>query len=563
MKRSVLGLVLLCLLISNGAIAQTINKTYELPGYDLYARSIAEKIDDSAIYFTAEAIDLNPNLPRKFLITKTDGNGNFVNTMMLDTNYSSYHRLTKVRDGVLLGVFYQGDLNIIKLDNNLNSVWSRVVTVDPYKGGSAWVDIEVGYDDTGAEVYYFVTSGASPLPGYINDIAISVTKFHEHGFFLWQKRYTDNNRPNIPYVVLEDKPQAICSVDSFNQEYVIVGTRTVRDSIGVNTGNLFFLTIDFDGNVVGPYKEVQTLYDRPWLPDVQWDSYNDLIVCSYRDDPKVLPVTTAIGLITLDRALTPLTGNNYWFTQTNLPYSLSITDDSSYVINSFQQAIGTGGVPLNYSGLYKIDNTTLQPLAFATYNHNNTPGLINHGYHVADKYNYKYMIPDVYRASRSARLIKTDGLLNSCGVQYNEVSDTMYHPMEIPQDYGYVDYDSSEFLYYYYTRPALIVDDCDTVWDKTRYKTTSIEKDIASKQTLKVYPNPASSHVIFEYNVKYDVHTRLSITNVTGQKIQEIELENNSDKAEWITNDIPSGMYFYHLIENNSIVETGKILLNK
>lgn len=87
--------------------------------------------------------------------------------------------------------------------------------------------------------------------------------------------------------------------------------------------------------------------------------------------------------------------------------------------------------------------------------------------------------------------------------------------------------------------------------------------DIKSDTKLKIYPNPASDYINFEFEPSTAKELVLIINNTTGQNIHEIDLNSSSGRAVWVTNNIPSGMYFYQLSENKAIIETGKILINK
>ncbi len=77
--------------------------------------------------------------------------------------------------------------------------------------------------------------------------------------------------------------------------------------------------------------------------------------------------------------------------------------------------------------------------------------------------------------------------------------------------------------------------------------------------SINVYPNPATNKVIFEsyYNDMDD--TYVVIYNVFGQIAQKMKLHQNMTTIN--TNNLSRGIYLYKILKTNTIVNTGKIVL--
>jgi hypothetical protein len=81
---------------------------------------------------------------------------------------------------------------------------------------------------------------------------------------------------------------------------------------------------------------------------------------------------------------------------------------------------------------------------------------------------------------------------------------------------------------------------------------------------LTVYPNPAHEYFIAEYYLQEsEIPAVLAISDVTGKKVREIFLKNNSDVYIVRTNDLPNGLYLVSLTLRSKSVATAKITIAK
>jgi hypothetical protein len=113
-------------------------------------------------------------------------------------------------------------------------------------------------------------------------------------------------------------------------------------------------------------------------------------------------------------------------------------------------------------------------------------------------------------------------------------------------------------LYGYFFAPV----DCQ---DNTRFKKgTQESKSIEAKSSLKVYPNPASDYVIFEFENKTPVNGVLTVVNAAGQEVWKISVVENSAQIRLETTGAKSGIYFYRFHSDTGIpTEPGRFVLIK
>ncbi|MBK8328808.1 MAG: T9SS type A sorting domain-containing protein [Bacteroidetes bacterium] len=82
-----------------------------------------------------------------------------------------------------------------------------------------------------------------------------------------------------------------------------------------------------------------------------------------------------------------------------------------------------------------------------------------------------------------------------------------------------------------------------------------------SKSVIKVFPNPASTFIIIEYNCESD--GELILHNSLGQEILKTSLEKGNQKVQLQINDIANGIYQYKCKFENCIEQIGKLTIQK
>jgi len=78
-------------------------------------------------------------------------------------------------------------------------------------------------------------------------------------------------------------------------------------------------------------------------------------------------------------------------------------------------------------------------------------------------------------------------------------------------------------------------------------------------EALKVYPNPATTHITFELPM-VTKNTILQIKDIHGQTKEEIPIQKGSSEITWTCCDIKSGVYFYQT-EIEEKTHSGKVLI--
>lgn len=85
--------------------------------------------------------------------------------------------------------------------------------------------------------------------------------------------------------------------------------------------------------------------------------------------------------------------------------------------------------------------------------------------------------------------------------------------------------------------------------------------DIISEEWLKVYPNPTSDFVNFEYPLSQK-GVQIGLYDVTGRKIVEVVCPDGTGKLTMDMSKFDRGGYSFRLIGSNGINKAGKIILD-
>lgn len=75
---------------------------------------------------------------------------------------------------------------------------------------------------------------------------------------------------------------------------------------------------------------------------------------------------------------------------------------------------------------------------------------------------------------------------------------------------------------------------------------------------IQIYPNPFTTEMTIQLSAASNQPHVLSVYTVLGKEVVNVVLENS--KTTISTNDLPSGIYFYHVTNENKIIQTGKLV---
>ncbi|QQS31145.1 MAG: T9SS type A sorting domain-containing protein [Sphingobacteriales bacterium] len=80
--------------------------------------------------------------------------------------------------------------------------------------------------------------------------------------------------------------------------------------------------------------------------------------------------------------------------------------------------------------------------------------------------------------------------------------------------------------------------------------------------SVTVYPNPANEYVNFQLNLKGTDPFSLKIYNGIGIQVQEVIIKDNLAKLSVNTAHWKTGLYYYHLTDNQNTSYTGKFVIS-
>jgi len=106
----------------------------------------------------------------------------------------------------------------------------------------------------------------------------------------------------------------------------------------------------------------------------------------------------------------------------------------------------------------------------------------------------------------------------------------------------------------------------DSVCVKYTYSGTTGLEDIPANKNFvsKPYPNPATDHISFSYNLaSAGSSAELRFYNMLGSQVKTVVLNETRATKKININDLKSGLYFYTLIINGKNISSNKLMINK
>jgi len=98
----------------------------------------------------------------------------------------------------------------------------------------------------------------------------------------------------------------------------------------------------------------------------------------------------------------------------------------------------------------------------------------------------------------------------------------------------------------------------------TQERARKEEPNKKSQQLATVHPNPASDYVQFSFLLPKDSEAAsIVITDLHGRSVKKLEYHAPEGMTTWETNDYPGGIYFYRIVLDGVIKQSGKIVLSK
>lgn len=88
-------------------------------------------------------------------------------------------------------------------------------------------------------------------------------------------------------------------------------------------------------------------------------------------------------------------------------------------------------------------------------------------------------------------------------------------------------------------------------------------QEIAAARFGQAYPNPASSVVNFDYNIKAGDNASVSVYNLLGQEVLSQPVNSLHNRLSISVSDLNDGIYFCNLFVNGCAVKTEKFVIKK
>ena len=86
---------------------------------------------------------------------------------------------------------------------------------------------------------------------------------------------------------------------------------------------------------------------------------------------------------------------------------------------------------------------------------------------------------------------------------------------------------------------------------------------IDNANTVTVFPNPASSELYVMCNVDTESDVKLNLYDISGRLLKTETLINTKESQKIDMHDLMNGVYLYKIINNNTAIKTGKIIILK
>lgn len=118
---------------------------------------------------------------------------------------------------------------------------------------------------------------------------------------------------------------------------------------------------------------------------------------------------------------------------------------------------------------------------------------------------------------------------------------------------------TSQILYVFFNKNNINDSVCVTVNYTTSTGIENLQK--SNNDYIKALPNPSKGIVTFNYKVINQVATsQIIITNIIGERLETIDIDNQVTNKELNLSHLPSGIYFYSLISDGKVIETHKLV---
>jgi hypothetical protein len=130
-----------------------------------------------------------------------------------------------------------------------------------------------------------------------------------------------------------------------------------------------------------------------------------------------------------------------------------------------------------------------------------------------------------------------------------------------PVTSGYAVYQARNMLMSIEEKVIDFEDHCEEAELRLAEKLTAMKRE--ATHSFRLYPNPNNGNMLLEYNIAESDAGFFEITDITGKKILRNELQKGENKLRVKNEQLEAGVYIYHIVINNKIVKSDKLLIIK
>ncbi|MCF8296448.1 MAG: T9SS type A sorting domain-containing protein [Saprospiraceae bacterium] len=448
----------------------------------------------------------------------TDTNGNVYISGYFHTPSITFGAFTLMND---LATY--ADIFVVKYDSNGNVLWAKSAggTSDDFCT-SMFTDANGNMHITGRFYSPSITFGTISLTNIdssLHGADIFIVKYDESGNVLWAKS-AGGVKTEIGQGISIDANKNVYVTGFFNSTSISFGTTTLTN---VGFSDIFIVKYDPNGNVL--WAKSAGGAEGEGGKSITIDSNGGIYMAVFFNSKSISFGTTTLsnanwGWSDIFIVKYDTLGNVLWEKSAG-----GLGDDLSSSIS----ADSHGNVYL--AGSFHSPSITFGPTTL-TYVGN------------SDIYIVKYDASGVVKWAKSAGG-NFDDICNSIS---NDASGNLYIT-------GFFDSDSITFG----TTPLTNVDKNDIFIAKLS-STTGIEDEKYFEYKINIFPNPFSYSITIQTNNHFK-DASLNVYNINGQNVKQI----NNVSGNTITlnrDNLPNGIYFVRLIENNKVIVSERIVIS-
>jgi len=117
----------------------------------------------------------------------------------------------------------------------------------------------------------------------------------------------------------------------------------------------------------------------------------------------------------------------------------------------------------------------------------------------------------------------------------------------------------------YIHTPKIIDTSVQTPKNKLNQNLKNELEDHTKISPVHIFPNPTKGEVTFRFDLsaKEGENGILQIVDLHGKVIKSLSFDSIAGQVQWNTSNVKPGLYFYHLLKQGKIIDSGRFLISK